>query len=77
MKTLFDILNQGERIIVHSEEQAYRIYTWNQAYTLECWEYHAPNMTTGEWKELGMRNLAYLPVNFYDARRAAVNWSKD
>jgi hypothetical protein len=80
---LFDVLSNGERIIVFSVEQDRCIYTWNQSLTLQCWgafivKYDDPfGCVAGSWEEQDCLTLSKEPANFEEAKKAAEKWYYD
>lgn len=77
--TLFDILSNGERIIVHSREDHSQIYTWNQSLTLQCWDValfdrEKSNSPISWFEEVDVLTLSSQPRDYYAARFMAIEW---
>lgn len=68
--TIFDVLSNGERLIVYSREDHSQVYTWNQSLTLECWDV-LPN---GEFVEVSAQTLGTEPLDVFSARFKATEW---
>lgn len=84
MLSLFDILSNDERVIVYSDKADRLIYTWNQSLTLQVWKCmenpnpYSPSLIKGDmWEELNVRTLPNAPLDYHEARKAAINWSTD
>lgn len=73
---LFDILSHDERIVVLSNVGDGCIFTWNRSLTLQWWMKNNSLCVDG-WKEIGVRTLSDPPLNYEEARQAAMKWQGD
>ena len=67
---LFEVLSNDQRMIVHSDETARMVYTWNGSKTLQAWR------VGSSLKEDACQTLMETPINFNAARKAAIEWSQ-
>lgn len=77
--TLFEVLSNGERIIVYSREDHLQIYTWNQSLTLQCWDVvpmnrDAHNPGIAHFEEVDARTLSTEPRDYFAAQFKAIEW---
>jgi len=80
---IFEILSMDERVIVYSSLEDRSIITWNQSLTLQWWrpvvrmderDYPKGCFDPNDWEEVGARTLEDVPLDYHQARSAAIRW---
>lgn len=76
---LFDILDNGNRVLVHSNADGF-IITWNKSQTLQSWKLipaHTNEVRDEDtWEETDVRVLPDAPASFDEACLSAKEWER-
>lgn len=69
---LYDIISDGERLVLDAREEERSIYTWNQSLTVQKWV-QAPGIPLrnrgGEWDEVDVHTLSEKPTSWEEAQK--------